>query len=68
MQALSDDQQMKRLEKKVDNGFAEMRAEFRASRAETGGLHRLIIQLFVGLFATLILGFAGIVIAMLTQV
>jgi hypothetical protein len=66
--ALNDDQQMERLEKKVDNGFAEMRAEFRAFRAEIGGLHRLIIQLFVGLFATLILGFAGIVIAMLTQV
>jgi hypothetical protein len=35
MQALSDEQQLERLEKKVDDGFAEMRAEFKAVRAET---------------------------------
>ncbi len=41
MQALSDEQQMERLEKKidegfarVDRGFAEMRVEFKAVRAE----------------------------------
>jgi hypothetical protein len=37
MQAMSDEQQMERLEKKVDDGFAEIRAEFRAVRAELRG-------------------------------
>lgn len=35
MQALNDEQQLERLEKKVDDGFAAMRAEFKAVRAET---------------------------------
>jgi hypothetical protein len=34
MQALSDEQRPERLEKKVDEGFAEMRAEFREVRRE----------------------------------
>lgn len=74
MQALSDDQRLERLEKKVDNGFlrleakiddglGEMRAEFRAMRAETGSLHRLVIQLFAGTTVTMILGFAGIILS-----
>jgi hypothetical protein len=67
MHALSDDEQLERMERKVDAGFAEMRAEFRAFRSEMGDLHRLMIQLFAGLFATMIFGFAGIVIAMLAH-
>jgi hypothetical protein len=34
MQALSDDQQMERLEKKVDDGFAAVRDEFKEVRSE----------------------------------
>jgi phage tail tape-measure protein len=34
MQALSDDQRIASLEKKIDDGFAEMRTEFRAVRGE----------------------------------
>ncbi|HTR74401.1 MAG TPA: hypothetical protein VMH33_03970 [Solirubrobacterales bacterium] len=74
MQALSDEQQMERLEKKVDDGFAEMRAEFRAIRGELGSvrsefgsvrgelaaLTRGMIWAFVALFATVTFGFAGI--------
>jgi hypothetical protein len=56
MQALSDEQQLERLERKVEDGFAEMRAEFRALRGEMTGLSHAIY----GLFATLILGFAAI--------
>jgi hypothetical protein len=37
MQAMSDEQQLERLEKKVDDGFAETKAEFRAIRAELRG-------------------------------
>jgi hypothetical protein len=78
MQALSDDQhiaaieaKVDKLEKKVDDGFAEMRTEFknvraemregfREARGEIGALHRLLIQLSSGMFLTMILGFAGI--------
>jgi hypothetical protein len=78
MQALSDDQhiaaieaKVDKLEKKVDDGFAEVRAEFknvrtemredfREVRGEIGALHRLTIQLFAGMWLTMILGFAGI--------
>jgi hypothetical protein len=34
MQALSEEQRMASLEKKIDDGFAEMRTEFRAVRNE----------------------------------
>jgi hypothetical protein len=60
MQAMSDEQQLERLEKKVDDGFAETRAEFRAVRAElrgeVGSIHRSIQAMWL----TMILGFAAI--------
>jgi uncharacterized protein YdhG (YjbR/CyaY superfamily) len=34
MQALSDDQRIEALERKIDDGFAEMRSEFRTVRSE----------------------------------
>ena len=34
MHALSDDQRIEALEKKIDDGFAEMRSEFRTVRTE----------------------------------
>jgi hypothetical protein len=37
MQAMSDNEQVARLEKKIDDGFAEMRVEFRAVRTEMEG-------------------------------
>jgi hypothetical protein len=68
MQAMSDEQRMDRLEKKVDDGFAETRAEFRAIRAEfraeIGGINRNIQAMWL----TMILGFGGLIIAMLTHV
>jgi hypothetical protein len=56
MQAMSDEQQLERLDKKVDDGFAETRAEFRAIRAEIGGINRTIQAMWL----TMILGFAAI--------
>jgi hypothetical protein len=63
MEPLSDSQRIdlveknaERLEKKVDDGFAETRAEFRAVRAEIGGIHRNIQAMWL----TMILGFAAI--------
>jgi tetrahydromethanopterin S-methyltransferase subunit G len=64
MQALSDDQhigaveaRVDKLEKKVDDGFAEVRTEFRAVRGDIAGLNRTIMAMWL----TMILGFAGIV-------
>jgi hypothetical protein len=60
--AMSDEQQMERLERKVDQGFAETTAEFRAIRAEfrgeIGSIHRTIHSMWL----TMILGFAAILI------
>jgi hypothetical protein len=69
MQAMRDEQQLERLEKKVDDGFAETRAEFRAVRAELrgeissvrseiGGINRTIQAMWL----TMILGFAAILV------
>jgi hypothetical protein len=69
MQAMSDEQQLERLEKKVDEGFAETRAEFKDARAEfrairaefraeTGSITRSIQAMWL----TMILGFAAILI------
>jgi hypothetical protein len=64
MQALSDDQQLERLEKKVDDGFADTRTEFRAIRAELraeiGGINQTIHAMWL----TMTLGFAGLILAL----
>lgn len=53
------DERLDDLNKKVDDGFAETRIEFRAVRGEIGALHRTMLQLFAGVWLTLILGFAA---------
>ena len=58
MQAMSDEQQLERLEKTVDDGFKDSKAEFRAIRAEIGGINRTIQAMWL----TMILGFAAIVV------
>ena len=67
MHALSDDEQVGRLEEKVDDGFAEMRAEFKAVRAKARSDFRTLIAVNLTMLVTVILGFAGLVIAMLTH-
>jgi hypothetical protein len=67
MHALSDDEQVGRLEKKVDDGFAEMRAEFKAVRAEARSDFRTLIAVNLTMLVTMIFGFAGLVIALLTH-
>jgi hypothetical protein len=67
MQALSDDQQIgrvesrvDRLEKKMDDGFAEVRTEFVAVRGEFREDFRTIIAILMTMFITMIFGFAAI--------
>jgi uncharacterized coiled-coil DUF342 family protein len=70
MQAGAEDR-IDKLEKKVDDGFVEMRAEFKAVRkemrenfrevrGEIGALNRTVMQMFAGMWLTMILGFAAI--------
>ncbi len=68
------DERLDDLSKKVDEGFKEMREEFRALRAENAairseiaGQNRMMIQLFGGMFATSVVGFLGVIAAIITQ-
>lgn len=77
MQGLSSEQRidrletnMEKLEKTVYDGFAEtksefadVRSEFRAVRGEIGGLTRTVLTMWL----TMILGFAGLIIAVLAH-
>lgn len=49
-----------RVEVRVDAGFEEMRREFAAQ-------NRMLLQLFGGMFATMVVGFLGIIATILTQ-
>ncbi|HTR76289.1 MAG TPA: hypothetical protein VMH33_13625 [Solirubrobacterales bacterium] len=57
MRIFWDEKRIDRLEKKVDDGFAELRADY-----------RLLLGILLAMFMTMILGFAGIVVGMLVQV
>jgi hypothetical protein len=72
------DERLDDLNQRVDEGFKETREEFRAVRGEIaavrvelGGqiaaLHRMTFQLFAGMILTLVLGFAGMIVALITQ-
>lgn len=74
MQALNDEQQLERLEKKVDDAIADTKAEFRAVRAEIGSVRAELgaevgsVRAELGavnrslhaMWLTIILGFAAI--------
>jgi len=64
------DERLDDLNHRVDEGFKEMREEFRAVRGEMGtefaavrsemaAMNRSLVQLIVGSFATMMVGFAG---------
>jgi len=67
-----------RLDARMEAGFADMRAEFRAMRAgmaehraatqaEFAAQHRSMVQLFAGMYATISVGLAGVIVAIVTQ-
>jgi hypothetical protein len=73
------DHRLDDLNKKVDDGFNEMRTEFRALRGEMAGefqavrgevaaMNRNLIQLTWGLIGMMLVGFLGIIATILTQV
>jgi hypothetical protein len=56
-----------RLDRRMEAGFAEIREEFRAIRAEMAAQNRMMLQLFGGMFATTLVGFLGVIATILTQ-
>ena len=54
------DKKIDNLDRRMEVGFAEMRREFAAQ-------HRMMAQLFGGLFATMVVGFLGIIATVLTM-
>ena len=48
------------IDRRMEAGFAEVRAEFAAQ-------NRMMIQLFGGMFATTMIGFLGVIAAIITQ-
>jgi hypothetical protein len=65
--ALSDEQQIHRLETRVDgldtkmeNGFAEMRREFASVRSEARSDFRTLLAVQLTTIVAMVLGFAGI--------
>ena len=58
------DERLDDLNKRVDDGFADNKAEFRALRSELRAQSRMLIQLFAGM---LTVGFLGTIATIITQ-
>jgi hypothetical protein len=65
------DERLDDLKITADDGFKEMRTEFRALRNETAtqsaAMQRLIIQMAAGMFGTMLIGFLGVVATILVH-
>jgi hypothetical protein len=65
------DERLDDLNDRVNDGFREMRTEFRSVRSEMStqfaGQQRMMIQLFGGMFATMLVGFLGTIAAVITH-
>jgi hypothetical protein len=55
------------LERRMDEGFKEMREEFRAMRAEMALNQRALMQMAAGIWTTSLVGFLGVIAAVVTQ-
>jgi hypothetical protein len=61
------DQRLDDLNKRVDDGFTDMRAEFRAMRGEIASNHRALMQMAAGIWITAVVGFLGVIATVVTQ-
>jgi hypothetical protein len=61
------DDRLDDLNHRVDEGFKEMREEFRAVRCEMAAMGRSQMQLIVGSVATMMVGFGGTIATILLQ-
>lgn len=62
------DERLDDLNGRVNEGFKEMREEFRAVRSEAAAMNRGLTHLILGSFVTMLVGFAGTIATVLTQV
>jgi hypothetical protein len=53
------DERLDDLNHRVDEGFKEMREEFRAARSEMGAMGRTHLQLLLGSWVSMMVGFAA---------
>lgn len=61
------DERLDDLNKKVDDGFGEMREEFRAVRGEMAAMQRTFLQVAVGGFITMSVGFSATIATVLAH-
>jgi broad specificity phosphatase PhoE len=61
------DERLDDLNHRVDEGFSEMREEFRAVRGEMAASHRSVMHLLIGMIVTMALGFAGLIATLVVQ-
>ena len=55
------------LDRRMEAGFAGMREEFRATRAEMAANQRALVQLAAGIWVTALVGFLGVIATIITQ-
>jgi hypothetical protein len=61
------DERLDDLNHRVDEGFKEMREEFRAVRGEMSAMNRSLVQLIIASSATTMVGFAATIATILIQ-
>ena len=61
------DERLDDLKSTVDEGFKDMRAEFRAMRAEIAEGRRSADRMAAGIWATNVVGFLGVIATVITQ-
>lgn len=61
------DERLDDLNKRIDDGFNEMRTEFRAMRGEMASNHRELVRMTAGIWITAVIGFLGVVATVVTH-
>jgi hypothetical protein len=61
------DERLDDLKHTVDEGFKDMRAEFRAVRGEIAATNRTLTQVSYAMFGTMLAGFLGTIATILAQ-
>jgi hypothetical protein len=61
------DERLDDLKHTVDEGFKDMRAEFRSVRGEIAAMNQTLTQISYAMFGTMLVGFLGTIAAIVTQ-
>jgi hypothetical protein len=62
------DERLDDLKASVEEGFREMRTEFRAMRAENAANQRTLVQMAAAIWITALVGFLGVIATVITQI